>query len=391
MKPFPRLALLPPYVLAEVDARKRAAKARGEEVFDFGVGNPDGPSPPLAISVLSEEAQRTENHRYQPSHGLPALRQAICAWYARRYQIKLDPETEVVATIGSKEGLAHLFYAVLGPGDPVLVPDPCYPIHRVGVMFAGGQVVGVPMAPGRHHLNDYEAARAASPTPPRLAIMNFPHNPTTATVDLDYWKRAVAWAQKHDLYLISDLAYADLTFDDRETPSALLVDGARERVVEFFTVSKSYSMPGWRVGFCVGNRELVAALAKMKSYLDYGIFAPAQLAAAAVLSPAGDAVARAARENYRDRRDVLCAGLARAGWPVELPHATMFVWAPVPERMRAGGSAEFARKLFDATRVAVAPGTGFGPGGEGYVRFALVEDILRTRRATELIKGFLAQ
>jgi alanine-synthesizing transaminase len=363
--------------------------ARGEEVFDFGVGNPDLPSPQIALDALAEAAEIPENHRYQPSHGLPALRKAIADWYQRRRSVKLDPDTECIATIGSKEGLAHLFYAALGPGDCVLAPDPCYPIHRYGVLFAGGVPVPVPVGPGRDALADYEAARAKSPKPPMFAIMNFPHNPTTATVGPDFWPRAVAWAREHQIAIISDLAYADLVFDGPSAPSILEVPGAKEIAVEFFTISKSFSMPGWRVGTCAGNAEIIAALKTMKSYLDYGIFAPIQLAAAAVLGPRGDAVAKQACETYRARRDVMIAALADAGWRVPSPKATMFVWAPLPEKARALGAAEFAARLFDATRVAVSPGTGFGPGGEGYVRFSLVEDAPKIRKAAALIGEFL--
>ena len=388
---FFRLQQLPPYVLAEVDARKRAALARGEEVFDFGVGNPDLPSPKLALDVLAEAAKVPENHRYQPSHGLPPLRRAIAAWYQRRHGVTVDPDSECIATIGSKEGLAHLFYAALGPGDCVLTPDPCYPIHRYGVLFAGGVPVPVPTAPGRDPLPDYEAARAKSPKPPMFAIMNFPHNPTTATVDRGFWPRAVAWAREHGIAIISDLAYADLCFDGTEAPSVLAVPGAREIAVEFFTVSKSFSMPGWRVGMCAGNAEIIGALRTMKAYLDYGIFAPVQLAAAAVLGPEGDAIAKQACEVYHGRRDVMCAALADAGWRVTPPKATMFVWAPLPEKARGMGAADFAARLFDATRVAVSPGTGFGPGGEGNVRFSLVEDAPKIRKAAARIGEFLKQ
>ena len=386
---FHRLQQLPPYVLAEVDARKRAALARGEEVFDFGVGNPDLPSPEVALDALAEAAEIPENHRYQPSHGLPVLRKAIADWYLRRRKVTLNADTECIATIGSKEGLAHLFYAALGPGDCVLAPDPCYPIHRYGVLFSGGVPLPVPIAPGKDPLADYEAARAGAPVPPVFAIMNFPHNPTTATVGADFWPRAVAWAREHQIAIISDLAYADLVFDGPSAPSVLEVPGAREIAVEFFTVSKSFSMPGWRVGFCCGNAEIIAALKTMKSYLDYGIFGPIQFAAAAVLGPAGDAVAKHACETYRARRDVLIAALADAGWRVPSPKATMFVWAPLPEKARAMGAAEFAAKLFDATRVAVSPGTGFGPGGEGHVRFSLVEDAPKIRKAAARIGDFL--
>ena len=389
VKPFPRLETLPPYVLAEVDAKKRAALARGEEVFDFGVGNPDLPPPALATEALIEAIRQPGNHRYMPSHGLEAVRDAIADWYRRRYGVTVDAGTEAVATLGSKEGLGHLFYAVLGAGQAVLVPDPCYPIHRVGVMFAGGQVVPVPTGPDRDPLVEYEAARRSSPSPPAYAIVNFPHNPTTATVDATFYPKILEWAEKHDIVLISDIAYADLSFEGDKSPSMLAVPGASARAVEFFTVSKSYSLPGWRVGFCVGNPKLIGALKTIKTYLDYGIYGPLQLAAARMLGPAGDEAARQARETYRARRDTLCQGLGLAGWVVEPPKATMFVWAPLPERARSLGAANFAARLFDATRVAVSPGTGFGPGGEGAVRFALVEDVSRLPAATQKIGEFL--
>jgi alanine-synthesizing transaminase len=388
---FFRLQDLPPYVLAEVDARKRAAVARGEQVFDFGIGNPDLPSPQLALDALTDAAKRPENHRYQPSPGLLPLRRAICEWYRRRRGVVLDPERECIVTIGSKEGLAHLFYAALGAGECVLVPDPCYPIHRYGVLFAGGVPLPVPIAPGRDPFDAYEQARARAPLPPVFAIMNFPHNPTTATVEADFWRRAVAWAKQHEIALVSDLAYADLVFDATPAPSILEVPEAREVAVEFFTISKSYSMPGWRVGFCVGNADIISALRMMKGYLDYGIFAPIQLAAAAVLGPEGDAIARAACETYRGRRDALVSALADVGWPVPAPLATMFLWAPLPARAQKLGAAEFARRLFEQTRVAVAPGTGFGPGGEGHVRFSLVEDADAIRTAAARIGEFLKQ
>jgi alanine-synthesizing transaminase len=389
-QPFYRLRSLPPYVLAEVDARKREALARGENVYDFGVGNPDRPSPPMAVSALTEAVVKPENHRYQPSHGIEPLRLALSDWYLRRYHVRLDSDGEVVATLGSKEGIAHLFWAVLAPGDVVLVPNPCYPIHRIGVEFAGGNVVDVAMAEGRDHLADYEAARKASPRPPRFAVMNFPHNPTTALVDGDFWKRAVAWATEHNLYILSDLAYADITFEGHAAPSALAAHpNAKDRVVEFFTVSKSYSMPGWRVGFCAGNARLVGALAQIKTYLDYGIFAPLQYAATAVLGPEGDTIARTASGTYKARRDALLQGLDSAGWNVRPPRGTMFVWAPLPDAASAMTSVQFAADLFAATRVVVSPGVGFGTAGDRHVRFALVEDVYRTREAAERISEFL--
>jgi alanine-synthesizing transaminase len=387
---FQRLTGLPPYVLGQVDELKTKLRLAGHEVYDFGLGNPDRGSPPEVVERLVREAPPAAHHRYAPSPGVPAVRKAICDWYRRRYRVELDPELEAVSTIGSKEGLGHLFYAVVGPGDAVLVPDPCYPIHRFGVLFAGGEVVPVPTGPGRDPLAELEAAYARAPKPPKLAVINFPHNPTTAVASREQLEAIVRWAEKRDLWLVSDLAYADLVFDgESPSPSMLEIPGARERTCEFFTVSKSYNMPGWRVGFCVGNRELVGALKKIKGYLDYGHFAPVQLAAVTALE-AGDEAVRAVRETYRARRDALIGGLAQAGWPVEPPAATMFVWAPVPEKFRTAGAVKFAMELLDHARVAVAPGNGFGPGGEGFVRFALVEEVVRIEAACRAIGRWLA-
>jgi alanine-synthesizing transaminase len=387
---FQRLAGLPPYVLGAVDDKKDELRARGEDVYDFGLGNPDRPSPPEVVEALRRAALDGRNHRYQPSRGTAALRQAIARWYRRRYDVALDPETETVATIGSKEGLGHLALAVLGPGDVVLAPDPCYPVHRFGPQFAGATAVPVATGPGRDPLAELEAAYAAAPSRPKLAIVNFPHNPTSATASAETLAAIVRWAERRDLWLVSDLAYADLCFDVARAPSALAVPGARERTVEFFTLSKSYNMAGWRVGFCVGNAKLVGALARIKGYLDYGIFGAVQQAAAEVLDQ-GDPVAEAVRETYRARAQALVAGLGRAGWPVEAPRATMFVWAPVPARFAHLGSVGFAVKLIDEARVAVAPGVGFGPGGEGFVRFSLVEDVERIERATAAIGRALSR
>jgi alanine-synthesizing transaminase len=376
---FPRLAGLPPYVLAQVDEAKTRLRAAGEEVFDFGLGNPDRGSPPGVVQRLVDEARVPANHRYAPSPGVPAVRAAICDWYARHYHVTLDPELEAVSTLGSKEGLAHLFMALLGPGDVALVPDPCYPIHRFGPLFAGAEVVGVPTGPGRDPLADLEAARRAAPKKPKVAVINFPHNPTTATATPAQLEQIVRWAEEHDLWLISDLAYADLMLDGTtRSPSMLAVPGARARTCEFFTVSKSYNMPGWRVGFCVGNRELVGALKRFKGYVDYGHFAPVQLAAVTALSSACDGAVAEIRETYRARAEALVAGLREAGWAVPAAAATMFVWAPVPLQM---SSVDFSLRLLERARVAVAPGVGFGPGGEGWVRFALVEEVDRIAEA----------
>ncbi len=388
---FARLAALPPYVLAAVDELKSRLRAEGHDVFDFGLGNPDGPSPRAVIDRLTAEAQRPGNQRYMPSRGLPEVRRAICDWYQRRYGQSFDPETEAVVTLGAKEGLAHLLLAIVAPGDCVLSPDPCYPIHRYGVIIAGGEPVPVTTRPGLDPYAEIEAALARSPRKPKGLIINFPHNPTSAVVDQRFFEKVVALAKRESLWLISDLAYADLAHDGRPAPSIFGVPGARELAVEFFTVSKSYSMPGWRVGFCVGNRTLVGALTTIKGYLDYGIFGPVQLAAATALSPACDPDVAANRELYTRRTAVLCDGLAAAGWPVPRPTASMFVWAPLPGRAVEQGSVKFAAELLSEARVAVSPGVGFGPGGEGFVRFALVETDERARQACAAIGKFLSQ
>ncbi len=385
---FPRLTDLPPYVLGEVDAMKLAMRAAGQEVFDFGLGNPDRGTPSDVVARLLAESPHPANHRYAPSHGIPELRQAICRWYARRYGVKVDPDLEAVVTLGSKEGLGQLFLAMLGPGDVVLAPDPSYPIHRFGCWFAGAETVAVPAGPGRDALADLEHARLSAPRPPKMAILNFPHNPTGQTIDRATMESIVRWAERHDLWLVSDLAYADLVFDG-EAPSVLAVSGGLSRAVEFFTLSKSYNMPGWRVGFCVGNRELCAALKRIKGYLDYGHFAPVQLAAVTALDEGDQSVAKIC-SLYRDRRDALISGLARAGWMVPTPSATMFVWAKLPPSHAQMGSVAFALQLLDQAKVAVAPGAAFGPGGEGYVRFGLVEESSRIEKACAAIARTLA-
>jgi alanine-synthesizing transaminase len=393
-----RLDALPPYVLAAVDELKTRLRAQGHDVYDFGLGNPDGPSPGAVIDRLIAEVRRPGSQRYMPSKGLDEPRQAICDWYARRYGQSFDPEREAVITIGSKEGLAHLLLALVSPGttgpgtgDCVLSPDPCYPIHRFGVIIAGGEPVPVACRPGLDHYAELEAAWARSPRPPVGLIVNFPHNPTSATVDLAYYEKVVALARREGMWVISDLAYADLTFSPApQTPSIFQIPGAREVAVEFFTVSKSYSMPGWRVGFCVGNAGLVGKLATIKGYLDYGIFGPNQLAAATALASCDDAVAQN-RQRYQRRAEVLVTGLRAAGWAVSMPAASMFVWAELPKAHRAGGSVAFAAALLREARVAVSPGVGFGPGGEGAVRFSLVENEERTQAACAAIGAFLSR
>jgi alanine-synthesizing transaminase len=383
-----RLSLLPPYVLARVDELKSRLRAEGREVYDFGLGNPDGPSPAAAVARLNAELGKPGFQRYMPSRGLPEVRQAICAWYGKRYGVSFDPDKEAVATIGSKEGIAHLLLALVGPGDCVLAPDPGYPIHQWGVVLAGGQPVPVAVGPDKSPFHEIEAALARAPKPPVGLIVNYPHNPTTATADLGFYRRVVELARREKLWVISDLAYADLGFDGQPAPSIFLVEGAREVAIEFFTVSKSYSMPGWRVGFGVGNPDLVGGLTTIKGYLDYGAFAPTQLAAATALGTCDREVAEN-RTMYRSRAAVLTAALNDAGWPVTAPQATMFLWAPIPERFRAMGAVDFAAELLEKAGVAVAPGVGFGAGGEGFVRFSLIESDDRVRRAAEQISKLL--
>jgi alanine-synthesizing transaminase len=384
-----RLSLLPPYVLARVDELKSRLRAEGREIFDFGLGNPDGQSPAAVIERLKAELGTPGFQRYMPSRGLPEVRQAICAWYQRRYAVTFDPDREAVVTIGSKEGIGHLLLSLLGPGDCVLAPDPGYPIHQWGVVIAGGQVVPVAIGPGSDHFAEIQAALARAPRPPRGLIVNFPHNPTAAIADLGFYQRVVDLALREKMWVISDLAYADLCFDGQPAPSIFQVPRAREVAVEFFTVSKSYSMPGWRVGFCVGNADLVGGLTTMKGYMDYGIFAPNQLAAATALTSC-DADAAANRALYRHRAEVLVRTLRQAGWAVEAPQATMFLWAAIPERYRAAGVLAFTTELLEKAGVAVAPGVGFGPGGEGYVRFSLIEPDDRVVKAGVQIAKLLA-
>jgi alanine-synthesizing transaminase len=387
---FPRIKRLPPYVFNAIGELCLKARRAGEDIIDFGMGNPDEPTPPHIVAKLIEAASKGANHRYSVSRGIFKLRLAICDWYKRRYGVNLDPDSEAIVTIGSKEGIAHLALAILDQGDVVIAPTPTYPIHQYGCIIAGAQVVGVPMRSGEEFFDEMTAAVSRSWPRPKLLIMNFPHNPTTATVNLNFMQRVVDFARENEILVVHDLAYADLCFDSYKAPSIMEIPGARDVAVEFFTLSKSYNMPGWRVGFAVGNREMIAALTRLKSYFDYGMFAPVQVAAIAALNGPQECVGEIV-ETYRRRRDVLINGLNRAGWPVEKPRATMFVWAPIPEPFRAMGSLDFAKYLLSEAKVAVSPGVGFGADGDGHVRFALIENEHRTRQAVRGIRHALAR
>jgi len=385
---FPRIKRLPPYVFNIVGDLKQKARRAGEDIIDFGMGNPDGPTPPHVVSKLVEAVSKPVNHRYSVSKGIYKLRLAITDWYRRRYNVDLDPDTEAVATIGSKEGLAHLALAIIGPGDVVFCPSPTYPIHQYSVIIAGGDLRSIPLIPGEDffaHL--VEAMRQTWPRP-KLLILNFPHNPTTEVVDLHFFEKIVDFAREHSLMVIHDLAYADLCFDGYQAPSLLQVPGAKDLGVEFFTLSKSYNMPGWRVGFAVGNPAMIGALARIKSYLDYGMFQPIQVAAIHALNGPQHYVEEICRE-YLSRRDVLVDGLNRIGWHLSKPRATMFVWAPIPEPFQEMGSLEFSTFLLREGKVAVSPGIGFGEYGDKYVRFALIENEHRTRQAIRGIRRAL--
>lgn len=377
MDDFPRIKRLPPYIFSITDALKKDARARGEDIIDFGMGNPDQPTPKHIVDKLIETVQRGDTHRYSQSKGIPRLRQAICNWYKERFDVDLDAEKEAIVTLGSKEGIAHLAMAVLGPGDAVLVPNPSYPVHPYGFVIADADVRHVPLAPGVDFFAELEKAIATSWPKPKVLVLNFPGNPTTQCVDLEFFEKVIAIAKENDIWVVQDLAYADIVFDGYKAPSILQVEGAKDVAVEFFTLSKSYNMPGWRIGFCVGNPTLVGALARMKSYLDYGMFTPVQVAAIAALEGDQSGVAEN-REMYRKRRDVLCEGLNAIGWQVEKPKATMFVWAKIPPQFQSMGSLEFAKFVLKEAKVAVSPGIGFGQYGDDHVRFALIENEHRT-------------
>ena len=382
---FPRIERLPPYVFNVIGEMRQSARAAGEDVIDFSMGNPDQPTPEHIVKKLVETANREDTHRYSQSKGIPRLRRAMAAWYKARYDVDLDPETEVITTIGSKEGLAHLAMATLGPGDAVLVPNPAYPIHPYGFVIAGADIRHVPLLSGEDFFAELVKAIETSWPRPKMLVLNFPANPTTMCVELDFFEKLVGIAREHNIWVIQDIAYADIVFDGYVAPSILQVHGAKDIAVEFYSLSKSYNMPGWRVGFAAGNKELIGALARIKSYLDYGTFTPIQVAAIAALEGDQKCVLDI-RDMYQSRRDVLCEGLNALGWPVEKPKATMFVWAKIPERYSDMRSLEFAKKLIRDANVAVSPGIGFGQYGDDHVRFALIENEHRTRQALRNIK-----
>ena len=383
---FPRINRLPPYVFNIVNELKMEERRRGEDIIDFGMGNPDRPAPPHVVEKLVEAAQRQDTHRYSVSRGIPRLRKAITDWYKRRFDVDLDPETEAIVTLGSKEGLAHLAMAIVDKGDAVLVPNPAYPIHPYGFIIAGADVRHVPIGPGIDFFAELDNAVRNSWPKPKLLLLNFPSNPTTQCVDLAFFEHIVAFAREHGIWVIQDLAYADIVFDGYRAPSILQVQGAKEIAVEFFSLSKSYNMPGWRIGFMSGAEKLVNALARLKSYVDYGMFTPIQVAAITALEGDQQCVAETC-ETYRQRRDTLCDGLNSAGWQVEKPRATMFVWARIPEQYQSLGSLEFSKKLLLEAKVAVSPGIGFGEYGDQFVRFALIENEHRTRQAVRGIRS----
>jgi alanine-synthesizing transaminase len=385
---FARIDRLPPYVLSEVTNLRIEARRRGEDIIDFGMGNPDMPTPSHIVDKLVEAARKGHNHRYSASRGITKLRHAISGWYKRKFDVDIDPETEAIVTIGSKEGISHLMLAIIGPGDSVLVPSPTYPIHTYAVIIANGDVINVPLSSGADFFENLTTAFERAWPRPKAMMINFPHNPTTVTVDLEFFEKVVAFAKEHNIMVVHDLAYAEIEFDGYKTPSIMQVPGAKEVAVELYTLSKSYAMPGWRVGFVVGNKEMVNALQRIKGYLDYGMFQPIQIASIIALNGPQDCVEEIC-EIYKSRRDVLCDGLNRIGWPVEKPKATMFVWAEIPDPYKEMGSVEFSKLLLKDAKVAVSPGAGFGDGGDHFVRFGLVENEHRTRQAIRGIRDTL--
>src|ERR1700710_610310 len=385
---FHRIRRIPPYVFAEVNEAKARARAAGDDIIDLGMGNPDSATPPHIVAKLVEAVQDPRTHRYSVSAGIPGLRRALAAYYERRFDVKLDPDTEVVATLGSKEGLANLAAAITSPGDTILVPNPSYPIHQFGFIIAGASVRSIPALPGEGMLRALDQAVRHSVPKPTALIVNFPSNPTAYLADLDFYKEIVAFARRHEIWVMSDLAYAEIYFGDTPPPSILQIPGAKDITVEFTSLSKTYSMPGWRMGFAAGNPRLINALTRMKSYLDYGAFTPIQVAAATALTGPQECVEQM-RNLYRERRDVLIKGLVSAGWDMPSPEGSMFAWAPIPPKYASLGSVEFSKLLLERAKVAVAPGLGFGEYGEGFVRIALVENTHRLRQAIRNIRGFL--
>jgi alanine-synthesizing transaminase len=385
---FYRIQKLPPYVFAVINELKAKARAAQQDVVDLGMGNPDGATPEPVVKKLVEAVHNPRNHRYSMSRGIPQLRLEISKRYRASYGVELDPESEAIVTIGAKDALAHLLFAVIGPGDAVVSPNPAYPIHQYGVIMAEGHACLLPMPDPATFLNRLEHLYNTSTRKPRMILISFPHNPTTQCVDLQFFRDIVALATRHGTMIVHDFAYADICFDGYQAPSILQVEGAKEIAVEIYSMSKSFNMAGWRVGFCVGNRKMIGALARIKSYLDYGVFQPIQIASIIALRECEKETKKIC-STYQKRRDVLVSGLQHAGWPVDPPRGTMFVWAPIPEQHRALGSLEFSKLLMHRARVAVSPGIGFGPMGEGYVRFALIENLHRTRQAIKSMQQFL--
>ncbi len=387
-KEFYRTRRLPPYVFAEVNAMKAKARAAGEDIIDFGMGNPDSGTPKHIVDKLTETVQNPKTHRYSASKGIPGLRKAVSAYYERRFNVDIDPETETIVTLGSKEGLANLAMAITSPGDVILVPNPSYPIHQFGFIIAGAAVRNIPIKPDETFFTSLQHAVIHSVPKPTAIVLNYPNNPTAECVDLDFYEQVVDFCKFHNIYILSDIAYAEIYFTETPPPSILQVKGAKDISVEFYSLSKTYSMPGWRIGFASGNKELVAALTRIKSYLDYGAFTPIQVAAAAALNGPQDCIDEF-RSLYRERRDILVDGLAAAGWDIPSPPATMFAWAPLPKGFEDLGSMEFSKLLLKEAQVAVAPGVGFGEHGDGHVRFGLVENNHRSRQALRNIKAFM--
>ena len=383
-KDFSRIERLPRYVFEEINQLKIQARHDGKDIIDFGMGNPDQATPDFIVNKLTETVNKKETHRYSQSKGIPRLRKAISDWYDRKYNVSIDPENEAIVTMGSKEGLGHLALATMDKGDVILVPNPSYPIHPFGFIIAGADIRHVPIGPGIDFFNQLEEAIANTFPKPRMLVLNFPSNPTTECVDIDFFEQVVEIAKKNEIWVIHDLAYADLCFDDYKAPSFLEVKGAKDIGVEFFTLSKSYNMPGWRVGFCCGNKDLIGALSRVKSYYDYGLFTPIQVASIVALNE-GDQEVNKIRDMYKERRDVLCDGLNKIGWEVEKPKATMFVWAKIPDKLKMK-SIEFSKLLLNECDVAVSPGIGFGQYGDSYVRFSLIENRQRINQAVKGIK-----
>ncbi|MGA9175872.1 MAG: aminotransferase class I/II-fold pyridoxal phosphate-dependent enzyme [Desulfobacterales bacterium] len=388
MKTFARLDRLPPYVFATVNQIKMEARHAGKDIIDLGMGNPDIGTPQHIVDKLTEAAQKPQNHRYSASMGITKLRMAISSWYKRRYDVDIDPDTEAIATIGAKEGISHLILVTIRPGDVVFTPNPTYPIHPYSAIISGGDVRGIPVGPGHDFFDNLMHATRQTWPRPKVLIISYPHNPTTEVVDIEFFENIVDYAKEHDIMIVHDFAYADLAFDGYKPPSFLQVKGAKDVGVEFFSLSKSYSMPGWRVGFCVGNKEVVGALRRIKSYLDYGIFQPIQIASIIALNGPQECVKEIC-DTYKERRDALISGLHRVGWEIESPKATMFVWGKIPDKFIEMGSVEFAKMLINEAGVAVAPGLGFGEYGDEYVRFALIENNMRINQAIRGIRKIM--